>query len=136
MPTLQYHRTGGLPIVDAVIRYHPLNGKSHPSGKVPEVRVRALIDTGATHVVVQPHLIAQLSLPFASMVNNTVVGGTTHSVPGHAADIVFGSLPSFTVTDVLVLGQNLSGFDMLIGWDALRFTDWQFLQNGQFSQSW
>lgn len=136
MPTLNYHRAHGLPIIDVTVRYHALNGLPHPSGAVPETKVRALIDTGATHVVLQPHIVAALGLPFACNINNTVVGGATHLVPGHAADLVFGTNPTFTVTDVLILSQAVSGFDILIGWDAMRFTDWAFSRDGSFRQSW
>lgn len=118
------------------MRYHPLKGAAHPSGACPEKRVLALIDTGATHVVLKPNIVASLELPFAANMNNTVVGGGRHLVPSYAADIIFGTTTSFTVTDVLVLSQDLHGFDMLIGWDVLRFTDWQFNRDGSFSQTW
>lgn len=136
MPTLNFDRNGALPIIDVTVRYHPLKGLAHPSGTVPRITARALIDTGATHVVMQPPLVATLGLPFAANMDNTVVGGVTHTVPGHAADLVFGSGPSFTVTDVLIISQPLQGYDLLVGWDALRFMDWSFKRDGSFSLSW
>lgn len=136
MPTLPYHRASGLPIIDVTIRYHALRGTPHYSGAVPEAKVRALVDTGATHVVLQPHIVDTLGLPFACDINNTVVGGATHLVPAFAGDVVFGSGPTYTVTDVLILSQAVSGYDMIIGWDVLRFTDWSFSRDGSFSQSW
>ena len=136
MPTVNYYRGDGLPIVDVTIRYHALRGIAHASGAKPEKKVRALIDTGATHVVLQPHIVAELGLAFAANIHNTVVGGTTHLVPGHAADLIFGTNPTYTVTGLLTLSQAVSGYDMLIGWDAMRFTDWIFNRDGTFSQSW
>jgi predicted aspartyl protease len=136
MADLNYHRGNGLPIVDVTVRYHALNGVPHPSGRIPQTVVRALIDTGATNIVLQPHIVHQLGLPFAANIDNTVVGGAIHQVPGHAADLIFGTTLTNTVTGVLVLSQALSGYDMIVGWDALRFTDWTFNRNGTFSQSW
>lgn len=95
-----------------------------------------MIDTGATHVVLQPEIVQALDLPFAANINNTVVGSAVHNVPGHAGDVVFGDHPTYTVTDVIILSQALSGYDMLIGWDVLRFTDWSFQRDESFSQSW
>lgn len=125
-----------MPIIEVLVRYHALHGVPHPSGVAPQRRVRALVDTGATHVVLQPHIVSALALPFAAQMNNTVVGGGVHSVPAYAADIVFGSGPTYAVTDLLTLAQSLTGFDMVIGWDALRFTDWVFHRDGRFEQHW
>ncbi|WP_420236044.1 retroviral-like aspartic protease family protein [Sulfitobacter faviae] len=136
MPTLYYTRTNRLPIIDVTVRYHPLNGVAHSSGEIPEARVRALIDTGATHVVLQPKIVRALDLPFAANIDNTVVGGAVHNVPCHAGDVIFGDDPTYTVTDVLILSQAVSGYEMIIGWDVLRFTKWSFEPTESFSQSW
>lgn len=137
MTTLFYQRFDRLPIIEVTIRYHALNGVAHPSGEKPEVRVSALIDTGATNVVLQPSIVQALGLPFAANVGNTVVGGEVHNVPAHAGDVIFGNHPTtYTVADVLILSQVVSGYDMLIGWDVLRFMDWSFNRDGSFCQSW
>lgn len=136
MPTLVYNRAGGVPIIDVTVRYHALNGVPHPSGTVPVKTLRALVDTGASHAVLQPEIVRELGLPFLRDMKNTVTGGKTHKVRGHVADVIFGNIDRFTVTDLLVLSQRLVGYDMILGWDAIRFTDWSFDRDGTFRQSW
>lgn len=40
------------------------------------------------------------------------------------------------ITDVLVIGSTLSGFDLLLGLDVLRFFDVRFQKCGSFSLIW
>lgn len=138
MPTHTYNRGSGLPIIDLTLRYHALNGTPHPSGSPTNVLVKGLIDTGATHVSANPHVLAPMGLIYCGDFNSSTVGNPNAVVPAYAVDIIFGS-PSlnFTVTDVAVLAQALpAGYDILVGWDALRFLDWRFDRNGNFHLDW
>lgn len=136
MPTLNYSRAGRLPIIDAVVQYSDFGGVPHPSGTKPNMRVRALIDTGATHVVLSPHIISALGLNFHAHFTNTVVGGTS-STPAHTCELYFGTAPNgFLVTDIAAIVGTLTNFDIIVGWDAMCFFDWTFHKNGDFSQSW
>lgn len=138
MPSIFGHRNGGLPILTVSIRYHALNGLAHSSGGSPTVVGQALVDTGATNVVVTPALIEPLELRFAANIVHTTVGGPDRVVSGYACDILFGSPPeaTFTVTDVLAVTDQLTGFDLIIGWDVLRFFDLDFDRSEGFSLSW
>lgn len=138
MPSITYHRGSGLPIIDVTVRYWPLHGVPHPSGTVPEQRLRALVDTGATHVYLQPSIVAALDLPFACDVDSTVVGGTIHKVPAYAGELLIGTPAlGYTFPDLLVISQALRGdYDMLIGWGGLDQCDWTFDRSGTFTQSW
>lgn len=137
MPTLSYNRGAGLPIIDLTLRYHALNGVQHPSGSPTSVQVKALIDTGASHVYANPHILSPLGLVQCGDFNSSTVGNPNATVPAFAADIIFGINPTHTVTDVAVLAQKLpAGYDLLVGWDVLRFFDWRFGKTGDFHQSW
>ena len=131
------NRGAGCPIIDAQIRYHALNGVTHPSGSIPFMRIKALVDTGATNVVTTPAIVKALGLPFAAKIDHTVVGGFS-TVDASACDLVIGenSAVGFTVTDCLVLEATLTGYDAIIGWDALRFVTLAFAKNGDFTISW
>lgn len=138
MPKITYNRGTDLPIIDATVLYWPLHGVPHPSGTVPQMAVRALIDTGASHVVVKPHIVTALGLPYACDVDNTVVGGTVHKVPAYAGEVIMGT-PALgcAVPDMLMLSQSLGAeYDIIIGWGALSRCDWTFDRSGTFTQSW
>lgn len=138
MPTLSYSRKDGLPIIDVTLQFDPLNGAVHPSGAPTRAAVKALVDTGATHVMATPQVLGPLGFVPCGSFNNSAVGSVPKIVPAYAGQIVFGG-PSlnFTVTGLAILSETLpSGYDVLIGWDAMRFLDWKFDRDGDFHISW
>lgn len=139
MGSVPGNRNGGVPIIECTIRYHALNGKVWGGpGPIPQKTVRGLVDTGATHLVATPALIASLGLVNAGAIDQTVVGHGPKTVPTYACDVVMGPLKgaAFTVTDVLTIESDLSGFDVILGWDVLRFVDLSFRRDETFSLSW
>lgn len=138
MPTLSYRHGLSLPIIDVTLQFDPHGGAVHPSGAATSATVKALIDTGATHVVANPHVLAPLGFVPCGSFNQSTVGGATRVVAAYAGQIVFGGPSlSHTVTGLAILADSLpAGYDVLIGWDAMQFLDWRFDRSGDFHISW
>ncbi|KWV92443.1 aspartyl protease family protein [Erythrobacter sp. AP23] len=140
MPGFIGHTLGGeLPIIDCDLSL-PIGQWSGP-GDPPLAPVHALIDTGATNVVVNSGFVAQLGLPAVGTIQHTVVGGAQMACQTHASVVVFrgtrAMLPAapytYSVTDVLAIDETLVDYDVIIGWDVLRFVDLNFRRDGSIS---
>ena len=130
-----HHRNGALPIIDCEVKFPASRG-----GVVgtPALSVKALVDTGATHVVINPQLAHILALPRDGDIDHTVVGHTPKSVPAHLCDVTLHgtrflhphSAFAYTIPDRRIVTDTLSGFDMILGWDVISLLDLTFARNG------
>lgn len=125
-----------LPIVQCSLTHDAARWKG--IGIPPKLNLRALVDTGATHLVTTPQVITALALPFICDMDNAVVGGVTTcrayacQVTLFGTDTTTGGPMESHTTDALILGQALSGYDVILGWDVLRFYDLDFRRDGSF----
>ncbi len=107
----------------------------------PVITVNALIDTGATHVVVTPRLIKFLALMQTGTTNNTVVGGLTKVCPTYTGSIILTgnqyldpSRPfALTIHGATIIGDELEGCDAILGWDVLSGVDMAFSRDRTFA---
>lgn len=57
-----------------------------------------------------------------------------------AADVIIGLEAGVTneITDLLVIADSMAStdYDILLGFDFMRFQDWTFRRDGSFSASW
>lgn len=129
-------RMNGLPIIECLVardNNHMSNLPAHPI-----IRVRALIDTGATHCILTPKFVSLINLRSTGTYNNTVVGGSSRICRSFIGSFLFeGSLYSdktktftLTITDAVILEENLVNFDAIIGWDVLSCFDMSIYQGG------
>ena len=127
-----------LPIIDCRIAF-PLSVASPVAH--PAIDVRALVDTGASHCVITPHVLSQIPLPFLREMDNTVVGGAVLKMPAHLCDVTFVGKQyadpniefTLNVRGATVLVDNLVGWDMLLGWDVLASVDMSFNRDSTVS---
>ena len=138
MPGLISHfRGGNLPLIECHILF-PASGTA-PSA-APPLLATALVDTGASHTVIAPHLLAALALPKQGDISHTVVGGTSRNCLTYVCDLQLKGLRSlpphidyvWTLNDLIVICDNLVGSDLILGWNALTFLDLHFGRDGAF----
>lgn len=131
-----HHLVGKLPIIQCEVAY-PASLWTGPN--LPIITVNALVDTGADLVVIDKTLIKKLGLPPVGTVSHTVVGSTIPRLrPKHRCDIIFQGqkyLPphgpyKYTIPDVEAIDDSLSGFDIILGWNALDTVDLHFSRDG------
>ena len=129
MPGLLFdERSAPLPIIDC--------GLAVP-GSSQILTVKALIDTGATHCVATGNVIKQAGLKTEGTINHSTVGSGARLVPTYRADLVFvghritqPNVPfTYKVTDALLLADQLHGFDLILGWDALDQIEMTFARD-------
>jgi predicted aspartyl protease len=97
-----------------------------------ELKVRALIDTGASLTIINPQIATTCKLLRTDDSKITAVGGESGNYPAHAAAISFPgtTLPSFDVIRVVacpIIKQTF--FSCLIGRDIMR--KWLFRYDGR-----
>jgi hypothetical protein len=140
MPGFISHSRGdGCPIIDLWVAFPA--GRWAGCGERPTMMVRGLIDTGATHVVLNPPIVQQLGLPPIGSIEQTVVGGEVIVSPTFGCDVIFKGMRSmmpnseyaFTVNDALALETPVSGYDAVIGWDVMGGMDLTFRRDNSFS---
>lgn len=140
MPGFISHVRGtGVPIIDLHIAF-PKNQWTDP-GDPLSIPVKALVDTGATHVVINPPIVQQLCLPHVGTIDQTVVGGTVLVSRTYRCDVVFHGLRAmsphipyvYTVHDALALDTPLVGYDVIIGWDVMAGIDLTFRRDNSLS---
>jgi hypothetical protein len=126
-----------LPIVPCDLSHDPATWTA--SGTAPKLEnLSALVDTGATHLVTTPQIIASLNLPFVRNIDNAVVGGVNVcrayacQVTLFGTDTTTGGPMDSHTTGALILEQTLSGYDVILGWDILQFYDLDFRREGSF----
>jgi hypothetical protein len=96
-----------------------------------QLRIKALIDTGAALTVINPQVASTCRLPQTDWSRIATVGGSGGVYPGYAAAISFPgtNLPSLEVVRVLaypMIGQPF--FSCLIGREVLR--NWMLIYDG------
>jgi len=132
------NRAGSRPIVDCVISCCATSWTG--GGNPPEKQCKALIDTGATHTVIAPHIAAVLNLPLIGTISHTTVGSNTpRQCPQHACDVKFSDTANGGIcrtSDVWAIVDQISGYDVILGWDILRFYQLSFDRSGSFCLSW
>ncbi len=105
---------------------------------IQRVTTKALIDTGATHVVMHPDLIARLGLTFSKRFTQRVVGGHVSDIDAFGCDITMTKQDGSrcTICDVAAIADIPPDCDILLGWDFLYAFDLQFLAGGGFALDW
>ena len=129
-------RGGGAPVVEVTVGFDRARWTENPSD-IRRERVRAIIDTGATHVVMHPELIARLGLAFSKNYIHRTTGGRTVDTPGFGCDITIDrDIGPCTVEEIIAVSDTTLDCEVLLGWDFLRFFDLHFLSRGQFMMVW
>ena len=103
--------------------------------------IRGLIDTGATHVVLNPPIVAKLGLPPIGSIDQTIVGSEVIPSLTFHCDVIFKGMRSmmpnikyaYTVNNALALQTLVSGYDAVIGWDVMGGIDLTFRRDESFS---
>jgi hypothetical protein len=134
---LHANRNNGLPIVECFIAQD--SSVWNASVPPPRLKIRALIDTGASHVLATPRVIQSLGLPYIADFNNSVVGATVVN-RSYRGEVIFSGTPAApggplesNVTGLAILESQLSGYDAIIGWDVLQFYRFSFEKSGAFT---
>ena len=131
-------RVGGLPYIDCQVGYP--SGAAWPQSAQAPIAARALIDTGATNVVIGPALLARMILPATAPMDHVVVGGGSRQCQTVACEIIIAGRKAadlaqpftYTVKDVRALNDHVHGADLILGWDVLRFFDLTFSRDDTF----
>lgn len=118
-----------------------INPDADDSGLHPEIACKALVDTGATDVVIQPRHVAALGLEESgARVRNHVVGGSrelrTYTVHLMLEGRMLADRDSpfwWTCTNARAMETTLGpDYDILIGMNCLRGLDMRFNPAGWF----
>ncbi|MFC6197812.1 retropepsin-like aspartic protease [Ponticaulis profundi] len=134
---MNFQYTENRPHVLADLEYYPLDRPVSP-GAEPSRTVRALVDTGATHIVARPSLISSLNLQFATNISHAGVGSERRDIPAYAGSVRLTDEAglSHRVYDLLILAEELESHDMIIGMWFLKFFTCTFFPDKRFSISW
>lgn len=130
------HRVQECPVIPCKISFP----SSAAEGKEPEsVTLNALIDTGATHLVISPATAERLQLPVVGEKTSHVVGAS-RTVKTYRCDVVLtgqGSAPPnnqfmLRITDVEAVCETITEFDAVLGWDILNKLNLHFHSDRSF----
>lgn len=134
MAEILFRYPGNQPLIPAVIRYHSWNGSVQAAGRASELKVRTLVDTGATYAAATPELIAKLGLESCGQLSHATAVGKSMA-ECYMAKIGLGEAPGpeMELANVVVAPADLQGFDLIIGREVMKYATWTFYPDNRIS---
>lgn len=136
MYQITYDLEDNRPIIPVIIRYQTFDAEAPLGGPFPEMKVRALVDTGAMACVISPSVIAATGLKHVGEEWHKTLTATPTTVPVHQGIVEFvydGDVPIEVGGVKFLVQATPEEFEVILGMPVISSATWKFKPDGTFS---